>query len=161
MRTPTPEVEYVHKVGQVVFLVAYVEGMLIHDLPRFQIQKSAPPELDLLKVTGMTTRNLGEYIAAHAPKCTDPVVAAYLLAGGRALVEIAPQRNGMLHAQPAEDGDDPNHPLRLLRWRVEGARPEDSEVFMISHDWLDRLTERIDDIVGELSEIRPPFGRSN
>jgi hypothetical protein len=161
MRTPTPEVEYVHKVGQVVFLVAYVEGMLIHDLPRFQIQKSAPPELDLLKVTGMTTRNLGEYIAAHAPKCTDPVVAAYLLAGGRALVEIAPQRNGMLHARPAEDGDDPNHPLRLLRWRVEGARPEDSEVFMISHDWLDRLIERIDDIVGELSEIRPPFGRSN
>jgi len=32
---------------------------------------------------------------------------------------------------------------------------------MISHDWLDRLIERIDDIVGELSEIRPPFGRSN
>lgn len=72
MRTPTPEVEYVHKVGQVVFMVAYVEGMLIHDLPRFQTQNSAPPELDLLKVTGMTTRNLGDYIAAHAPNCTDP-----------------------------------------------------------------------------------------
>jgi hypothetical protein len=44
---------------------------------------------------------------------------------------------------------------------VEGARPEDAEVFMISHDWLDHLIERIDDIVGELSEIRPPFGSSN
>jgi hypothetical protein len=59
----------------------------------------------------------------------------------------------MLHARPAIDGYDPEERTRLLRSRAEEG--VSAEVHMISDDWLDRLVQRIDDIVGELSAIRP------
>ena len=95
MRTPLPEDEYIRKLGKVVFLVAFLEGALMYDLPRLQRHGVLPPELNFMtptgmKMTGMTTRKIGEYLVAHAPKCTDPDVARYLEAGGRALIEVAP-----------------------------------------------------------------------
>ena len=155
MRTPAPETEYLQKLGQVVFLVAYVEGMLVHDLPR--LRALIPGELNLMKVSGMTTRQMGDFFIKYGAKSTDSEVAAYLTAGGTVLVEIAMKRNGMLHARPAEDGDDADHPVRLLRWRVEEEKPDKSEVFVISHRWLDDFIDRLDDVVGELSALRPPL----
>jgi hypothetical protein len=154
MRTHVPEDNYLRKLGLVVELVASVEGLLIHAVPQFQ--HLVPPELNLMKLSGMTTHRMGEYLVAKGKKSTDPQVAAYFVAGGKALVEIAPQRNAMLHARPVTDGDDPEHRIRLLRWRVEEGVSE--EVHLISDDWLDRLVERIDDIQVELNAIRPPLG---
>lgn len=153
MRTHLPEDQYLQKLGLVVYLVAVVEGLLMFDLPRFQ--HLLPAEFNVVKLSGMTVGGMGEFIKAHGAKSTDPKVAAYLVAGGEALIEIAPLRNAMLHSRPATDGDNGNV-TRLLRWRVDKAAS--SEVQMISDEWLDRLARRVDDIHVELNELRPPLG---
>jgi hypothetical protein len=115
-----------------------------------------PPELELMKLSGMTTRRMGDYLVTHAPKSTDAQLAECLAAGGRALVEIAPQRNAMLHSRPVTDPDDPESRTGLLRWHIE---KDPQEVHLISDEWLDRLVERIDDIQAELNTLRPPLER--
>lgn len=151
LRTPLPNPQIFKKFG----LVVYVEGMLIWDLPR--LAHLIPPELEIMKVSGMSTAQLGNYFIAHAPKCTDDRVKAYFDAGGRALVKIAPSRNGIVHARPGRDGDDPLQRLRLIRWRVAAGDPS-SEAYVVNEDRLDTLVDRVDEIIGELSQLRLPFG---
>jgi|GEM_PF-1847085 hypothetical protein len=121
-----------------------VEGLLLFDLPR--LAWALPPQLNVETLAGKTTTKLGQELLAHAPQCTDPTVSA-LKAGGTALLEIGLQRNAVLHARPATDGDGRT---RLYRWRVPDA-------YFIDDDWLDRLARRIDDLQVELNALRPPI----
>jgi hypothetical protein len=151
-----PDHDYLGRIGLVVYLVAELEGLLKGDLVRFH--PLLPPELDYGKpqgqtVTGMTTKQLGKYFIAHAPKSTDPAVAEYYRVGGEGLVEIAPKRNAMLHSQPGVDGYDPEQKLRLLRWKISVTNYEAPH--MISDEWLDELIARIQVIRGELVARRP------
>lgn len=139
-----PDVVFLTKVGLVVFLVAEFEGQLKTDLVRFL--PVLPPELNVYAEKGygleaMTTRQLGQYLVAHAPKCSSPQVAEYYRVGGEALIEIAPKRNAMLHSQPAVDGHDPEGKLRLMRWG--GGRKTYEPSRMISDEWLDDVTRLI------------------
>jgi hypothetical protein len=85
----------------------------------------------------------------HSKECTDEQVAAYLDAGGRALLEIAPLRNAMLDARPATD---PEGQQRLYRWHVL-KRPQEAHFIDDAH--LDRLIERITALDREVSRLRP------
>lgn len=147
LRTHLPEDEYLRKVGVVAYLVASVEGLLLFDLPR--LARVLPPQLNVESLAGKTTSQLGQKLLAHAPQCTDPAVAAYLKAGGTALLEIGLQRNAVLHARPATDGAGRT---RLFRWRLPDA-------YFIDDDWLDQLCTRIDNLQVELNALRPaiPF----
>lgn len=147
LRTHLPEQEYVQKLGLVAYLVSWVEGLLLFDIPR--LEHKLPVELSTTAMVGLTTREIGERFVTHAVRSADEKVAAYFEAGGRALIEIAPQRNAMLHSRPATD---PEGRTRLYRWRLRGAQPE---VFWIDDDWLDSLAERIDLISAQLNTLRP------
>lgn len=148
---------YLRKLGLVVFNVATIEGMLIYDLVRFR--HVVPPELDFMtptgmQITAMTTRRVGEYLAAHAPNCSNAAVASYLGTGGKRLIEIAPSRNAMLHSRPGIDATDPNQPLRLLRFVP---KPDFEDPGVIHDDWLDAFICRLGEIFTELERLRPPF----
>jgi hypothetical protein len=144
LRMHLPENQYLEKVGLVAYLVTSVKGLLLFDLPR--LAWALPPQLNVETLAGKTTTKLGQELLAHAPQCTDPTVSA-LKAGGTALLEIGLQRNAVLHARPATDGDGRT---RLYRWRVPDA-------YFIDDDWLDRLARRIDDLQVELNALRPPI----
>lgn len=145
LRTHLPEDDYLRKIGLVAYMVTSVEGLLLFDLPR--LAEAVPPQLRVENLAGLTTTRLGERFLAHASQCTDSAVAAYVAAGGKALVEIRPQRNAMLHARPATDEAGRT---RLYRWLAPDA-------YFIDDEWLDRLTRRIDDLKGELNALRPPL----
>ncbi|MCV7303042.1 hypothetical protein H7J93_25795 [Mycobacterium barrassiae] len=153
----TVEDAYLRKLGLVVFNVAAIEGMLIYDLVRFR--PVVPPELDFMtstgmQITAMTTRGVGDYLVAHAAKCTNARVSTYLGTGGARLIEIAPSRNAMLHSRPGIDGTDPSQPLRLLRMVP---KPDFDDPGVINDDWLDALVRRLGEIYTELERLRPPF----
>ncbi len=151
-----PDAGFLRRIGLVVFLVSELEGLLITDLVRFH--SVLPPKLDFatmegMRVTGMTTTQMGKYFLDHAPDSTDPRVAEYYRAGGEALSEIGPKRNAMLHARPGVDGDDPEQKLRLIRWRI-GSESQ-NETHMISDEWLDDLVDRLRDLRGRVLSARP------
>jgi hypothetical protein len=141
----------------VVFNVAAIEGMLIFDLVRFR--PVVPPQLDFMtptgmQITAMTTRGVGEYLVAHAPRCTNARVETYLGTGGARLIEIAPSRNAMLHSRPGIDATDPREPLRLLRMVP---KPDIDDPGVIHDDWLDAFIRRLVEVYTELERLRPPF----
>ena len=148
---------YLRKLGLVVFNVAAIEGMLIYDLVRFR--SVVPPELDFMtptgmKITAMTTRGVGDYLVAHAPKCTNASVGTYLGTGGSRLIEIAPSRNAMLHSRPGIDATDPREPLRLLRMVP---KPDIDDPSVIHDNWLDAFIRRLGEAYTELERLRPSF----
>jgi len=145
LRTHVPEDAYLRKIGLVAYMVTSLEGLLLFDLPR--LESVLPPQLHVSSLAGKTTQTLGEKLVKHAPEIADPEVADYLTVGGRALLELAPQRNAVLHARPATDG---RGRTRLYRWR-----PPDAH--FIDDDWLDRLIQRLDDLQNDLNGLRPPL----
>ncbi len=138
-----PDDQYLRKVGLVAYLVSSLEGLLLFDLPR--LQAAVPPQLAVDRLAGKTTKRLGEQLVEFAPACATHNVAAYLGAGGRALVEVAPKRNALLHARPATDEQGRT---RLYRWRLP-------EAHFIDDVWLDRVVQRIDDLHTEVNGLRP------
>lgn len=156
MKIDLPDGQYLMKIGLLVYFVSEFEGMLITDLPRFQ--SVLPPELNFftlegMRVTGMTTTSLGKYLMKHSARSSDPEVAAYFHAGGKALTDIGPYRNAVLHARPGIDGNDPQQRLRLLRFRV--GSETDSEMHMISDEWLDSLLVQIGVLRMQVIALRP------
>lgn len=121
IRTHLAEDEYLRKLGLVAYLVSSLEGLLLFDLPRFGHQ--LPQELSTAALAGLTTYKMGERFVTHAPRSADEKITAYFAAGGRALIEIAPRRNAMLHSRPATD---PEGRTRLYRRHLGGAQPETS-----------------------------------
>lgn len=155
-----PDADFLSRIGLVVYLVAELEGLLKTDLVRFQ--PWLPEELDYGKpggyaVTRMTTRQLGEYLIAHAPKSIEAGLAEYYRIGGEALVEVAPKRNAMLHSQPAVDGSDTDRRLRLVRWRISETNYEAPH--MISDEWLDQVIQRIQELRLRVVGVRPNLSR--
>lgn len=151
-----PDDDFLRRVGLVVFLVSELEGLLVYDLVRFH--PVLPSELDFatmqgMRVTGMTTTQMGKYFLEHAPKSSNSQVAKYYCAGGDALVEIGPKRNAVLHARPGIDGEDPEQKLRLVRWRI--ASETETETHMISDQWLDELIDRLRELRGRVLTARP------
>jgi hypothetical protein len=151
-----PDRDFLGRIGLVVYLIAELEGLLKNDLLRFH--RWLPVELDYGKpggyaVTRMTTRQLGEYFIAHAPKSTDADLAEYYRLGGEALVEVAPRRNAMLHSQPGIDGLDPEKKVRLMRWRISETNFEAPH--MISDEWLDEVIQRTQELRRQVVGARP------
>lgn len=151
-----PEGDYLQKIGLIVFLVSEFEGTLLYDLLR--LEPHLPLALNFstiegMRITGMTTQQMGKYFAKHAADITDVRVAEYYRVGGAALEEIGPKRNAMLHSRPGFDGDDPVKRLRLVRMRIDG--PERSEGFLIGDKRLDELIERLDVLRRQVEIVRP------
>lgn len=156
----TPDDAFLRRIGLVVFLVAEFEGLLMYNPVRFH--SVLPPELRLvsemsLTIPALTTSKLGEYFVAHAKNITESETAAYYDAGGRALIEIGPKRNAVLHSRPGVDGTDPQNKLRLIRMRPD-LRSEKYEAFKIDDLYLDGLVSRIVELRQHATAVRhaPP-----
>lgn len=145
IRAHLPEDEYLRRIGSMAYLVASLEGLILFDLPCFG--EVLPTQLSVGRLAGHTTKRLSDDLLRYAPQCTESAVADYLSAGGRALLEVAPQRNSVLHARPATDEEGR---ARLYRWRPP-------EAHFIDDLWLDCLIQRIDDLSCEVNALRPPL----
>ncbi len=67
-----PDAGFLRRIGLVVFLVSELEGLLITDLVRFH--SVLPPKLDFatmegMRVTGMTTTQMGKYFRLYCHEC--------------------------------------------------------------------------------------------
>ena len=140
-----PDDGYLRKIGLVVYLVSSLEGLLLLDLPR--LETAIPAELSVKGLAGKTTLKVGLELVKYAPQCSSREVEVYLEAGGNALLEVAPQRNALLHARPATDE---HGPLRLFQRRM-------LEAHLVNDTWLERLIQRIEDLQVELNALRPSF----
>lgn len=141
-----PEDDYLKLLGQVVYSVASIEGLLIFDLPRMPNPVPGATPLDL---AGKTTAMVGTALVGFVPQIVDEQWATYLAAGGNALVDIAPLRNAVLHARPATvDGMQ-----QLHRWRI-GAK---TEVFTVTREHLCDVLDAIEQHRKRIKLLRPPF----
>jgi len=150
-----PDRDYLAKIGEIVFLVSELEGLLKGDMYRFHDQ--LPAELDISgregrKVTTMTTHQLGAYFVEHAPKCKDLGVERYFCQAGEVLKKIAKKRNSVLHSVPAIDGGDPSGRLRLGRVKLT---PTKSEIHVLSDEWLDEFKSEIRTLRASVVSARP------
>lgn len=148
LRTHLPEDEYLRKIGLLAYLVSSLEGLLLLDLPL--LADHLPPELNVESLAGQTTHKLGEKLVTFSAQCSDQEVRRYLEAGGRALQEVAPQRNAVFHARPAMNDQGRT---QLFRWRLP-------ESHFIDEAWLDRVIARVDDLQSELNDLRPILDNS-
>lgn len=98
MQPAWPEDEYLLQLGRVVYSVASVEGLLLFDLPRMplEIEGLSPDAL-----AGKTTTAIGKRLLELAPTIPDQPWRRYLSRGGKALEDLGPKRNSVLHARPA------------------------------------------------------------
>ena len=138
-----PEDEYLLKIGTVAYLISALEGLLLFDLPRLGLPEGLQPG----RLGRDTTSSIGNQLRNYAQADPDHPASPYLAEGGRALVELSTKRNAVLHARPATDDDGHQ---RLYRWHP-------AEQFLISDDWLDRLTADIQTAHQRVIALRPPL----
>lgn len=149
---PLPPDSYMQLLGRVIYAVTYLEGSVLNDLPSIP---SLPTEFDLQKLVGQTTGALGRYLIAHAPKVTDRATRTWLEHAGQALVDVAEDRNPVLHARPHSL---PNGDQQLLRWHYKrpatSTDPWEQETFAVDEVYLTALEAKIHDYLGQLEPLR-------
>jgi hypothetical protein len=137
---------YLQSLGELVYAVTSLEGLMIFDIPR--MQSAVPAKFTVDSLVGGTTAGIGQQFLDCAPKVTDAGVRAYFETGGAALREVGGIRNNVLHARPATMDTGAQ---RLYR-HVPGTSP----VF-IDDDWLETALNRVADLSGEVTTLRPSF----
>jgi hypothetical protein len=137
---PFPEDSYLLALARFFYAVSYLEWTVLGDLSHIS---GLPIALQVQELAGKTTGTIGRQLANPVllAQVADPVVRAWLAAGGDHLIEVAKVRNSVLHARPATvDGRQ-----RLHRWD-----PSRGEVFTITEPLL---TEMLDDISNRVRDM--------
>ncbi|MBA3490016.1 MAG: hypothetical protein H0T78_10855 [Longispora sp.] len=139
---PLPEAEYLARLGHLVYLVSYLEGLVLSDLPA--LAGNIPDGLTAVQLSEQTTGGIGKLLSAWAKHVPDPAIRAYLDSGGAALSKVAPKRNATLHSRPTSDEHGRS---RLYRWRA-------SQEFFIDEEWLDSQIAFVTQKISEVDEKR-------
>ena len=132
---------YVAELGHFIYVVSYLESCVLGDLPHLQ---GLPSELDVSRLAGKTTGDIGRRIGAHLAKVGDPAIRLWLDAAARNLKEVADIRNHVLHARPATVDER----QVLYRWRP----PHDA--FAITDQWLSERTAEVEARITEQNTLR-------
>lgn len=130
---PDPGDEYLRSVGEVAYLVASLEWLVLGELSG-RLAARVPPTLDLVALAGATTGRIVTTIRKALPSVTDAAVVAFLAKSADELEAASKLRNALLHARPATIEDK----QRLYRWS-----PNHGETFPISDSWLDGAIDSI------------------
>lgn len=140
-----PDDNYLLALGKVVYAVASLEGLLLFDLPR------SPSSIDVGKLAGLTTGQLGEVLTAEAQSLPDSDWTEYLQVGGNALTDITAGRNGIFHSRPATNTSE-NDVQQLYRWN-----PGRQEYYFVTLEVLEAMYKRVTDHRQQLGQLRPSF----
>jgi hypothetical protein len=132
---------YIAKLGHFIYVVSYLEWCVLGDLTHLQ---GLPSELDVSRLAGKTTGDIGRTIGSHLAKAGDPDLRLWLDAAARNLTEVADLRNHVLHARPATVDER----QVLYRWRP----PHDA--FPITDLWLSEHTAEVETRITEQNTLR-------
>lgn len=143
-----PEDEYVLLIGQLAYMVSYLEWIIMGDLPRLAHQ--VPASLTVEALAGKSTGQIAGALAKAAPAIGDDAVRAYVECAGRVLGEAAERRNDVLHARPATS---PDRRQRLYRWKPADGRGA-ARTFFIDTAWLERAIDELSEAVSALCGVR-------
>ena len=123
-----PSREYLAKIGEVAYLVAQLEWLIMDDI------RLATTSVDALDLHGQPTGAIGRALERVVPELANrPNVQHFVATSAKALINVAGRRNTVLHARPAmrRSGE-----VRLLKLRVGEAG--EVEGTWIDDDYLDR-----------------------
>ncbi|MGW9212083.1 hypothetical protein ACWGR4_34580 [Embleya sp. NPDC055664] len=141
-----PDDDYLLKIGRLTYSVTLVEGLVLSELSRLT---GLPPGLRARKLTGRSAGAIGKALQdpGNIGHVTDPAVREWLRVAGEELAAVARLSHALLHARPAEAGEEP----RLHRWPAEVG-----ESFDITHAWLDTAQSTVDDAIRQVDRSRVP-----
>lgn len=105
-----PSREYVAKIGELAYLVAQLEWLILDDI------RLATSSIDALDLHGQPTGAIGRALVRVVPELTSrPNVQHFVATSASALLNVAARRNTVLHARPATQKSGE---VRLLKLRV-------------------------------------------
>ena len=141
-----PSREYLAKIGELAYLVARLEWLIIDDI------RLATTSIDAIDLHGLPTGAIGRALERVVPELTSrPNVQHFVATSARALLNVAARRNTVLHARPGTTGSGD---VRLLKLRVgkagdvDGTRIDDAyldkQISAVEY-WLRRV-ERARDL---------------
>ncbi len=147
---PLPEDEYLLLVGQVAYMVSYLEQIILGDLDR--LAAHIPPELKLTveDLAGKSTGQIAGALERAVDEIDDQEVKAFIERGAQVLGDAADRRNHLLHARPATIGSN----QRLDRWKA-GDHRGPHLAFAIETDWLNDTIDALSNDCRALDAVRP------
>lgn len=145
-----PEPAYLQKLGEVVYRVSGIEWLVLSDLNGLNPPLSG---FDIGALSGKTTRQIADLLRTVELSDQPEQVANFVAESIAYLTEISHDRNHLLHARPATEVlQDGASNQRLYRWRMNDAQ---SDAFFVTDAWVEGLIERLDQIIHNLTAIRP------
>jgi hypothetical protein len=143
-RVPLPDDDYLARIGQLVYMVGYLEWYVLGDLAAL----GNPGGLTVEDLAGKETGKIAKALTQAAAGIADPDIRQFIAAAGDALSDISGRRNGVMHARPATA---PSGEPTLYRWRAGGA----PEAFMVDLPFLDQLLADVDAWNTKVGDLRP------
>jgi hypothetical protein len=140
---PLPENEYLLLVGQVAYMVSYLEWLILGDLEG--LRADLPAKLTLGELAGKPTGVIAERLRCAVKDIHEPDVKAYIAEGARVLKDASTRRNDLLHARPATIGGN-----QRLKRQVPGTEIE------IEIGWLNTAIDALSKGQRALDAVRPP-----
>jgi hypothetical protein len=142
---PLPGHDYLTRIGQIVYMVGYLEWVVLGDLADL----GDPGGLTLNDLAGLPTGEIAKRLTNAAPSIADPVVSRFIATAGSALTDVRDRRNGVMHARPITGPGD----QQVLHRSVPGPKPA-AEQFTVDVPRLDELIADIDSWVERVFELR-------
>jgi hypothetical protein len=144
-RVPLPDDDYLARIGQLVYMVGYLEWGVLGDLSAL----GQPGGLTVEDLAGKPTGGIASKLTEAAKKINDPDIQRFIATAGEALADLAGRRNGVIHARPATGPD--GHPT-LYRWTA-GPKPA-AEAYIVDRPLLDLLIADTDSWNARVSDLR-------
>lgn len=143
-RVPLPEDDYLARIGQLVYMVGYLEWGVLGDLTAL----GNPGGLTVEGLAGKETGTIARALSTAAAGMVDPDIQQLIATAGDALADISGRRNGVMHARPAAG---PSGEPTLFRWRAGGA----PESYLLDRSLVDQLIADVDAWNVKVSGLRP------
>lgn len=152
VRVALPNTDYLIRIGEIAYAVSSLEWMLIGDLYQrvdASLNSSLPSQLE-----SSTTGTIGGKALSTAKNMRPGPLQDYVETCGKALKEVAGIRNDILHARPATHPDQGQRLHRAGARRVGGKHVLDGTRFWIDDDYLEKQTDRLNDLLCVVYEKR-------
>ena len=140
-----PRREYVAKVGELAYLVAQLEWLIMDDI------RLASTSVDAMDLHGQPTGAIGRALEKAVPQLANrPNVQHFVATSSKALLNVAVRRNTVLHARPARRRSGETMLLKLHVGKggdVDGTWIDDAyldkQIAAVKY-WLHRVKRTLD-----------------